>query len=195
MEENQPEQQTECPSPVLELTALTEDKLRSLKRKVKEELSQRKRRKIHENQCIALEAFYDLWFAKAESLVKEDHKVRIAESMESDEDQDHMTNLLRDAYFSLGVNDRWGTDDVKLRFGEKPPCQSDECWWWANMDRLSEYDGEIHYPILLPEHAQFCEVCRGNGCGDDVETEHLVFNDYLEDFYAWFHKKRASDPK
>ncbi len=80
----------------------------------------------------------------------------------------------------------WKEYIPKLKYGEFPPCDEEDCWFKENEDRLNEWYASYILPDICEEEGiTLCEVCLENNC---MESTICRYEEKLKKAYK-SHKK------
>ena len=92
---------------------------------------------------------------------------------DADGEDGELTGALRDAlrkaYKRIPLQDRWRSYSPELSWGDRVPCDNDDCWYRGNLDRIGEWTESLKMEF---GDTTLCSVCFNNKRGiTDQECE------------------------
>lgn len=92
--------------------------------------------------------------------------------------ENRCSKAFRTAYNKLSFEEQWEKTVTKndLSFGDDIDCQTEECWFQRNLDRVNEY--VCSYKNRFSED-EYCNVCI-NKCVNPCPTDFDLFEKFRE---------------
>ena len=84
--------------------------------------------------------------------------------------------------------DFWYCEYINLNFGDRIPCDKDDCWYETHSNRIGEFGGDIYHLRFTNEKIQLCDICYVN-CAQDIQYDKLDMCDIFYRFYEYLENK------
>ena len=151
------------------LAKLSTSELENIKKRIENIIDDRLYEEDHDSRMMMYDRFINEWFVKTRQIIKK-------------RKYDTLIGLYK-AYYKM--NNRWiHKTGIKLEFGDKPPCDSLNCWWENNLDKSDEYNNDI-YIMTLYDYVVLCEKCYYAEYWKEIEQKNISFDVYVNKYLEW----------